>query len=566
MLMRCIILLLILTACPAMALERYALLIGIGQYKDPAIQTMQAPPYDVAAMRDVLRSRWGVSKITELVNENATRARILSELARLHSRSKPGDEVLIYFSGHGTSSHDTQRQLMLPDASGAFVPYDYPLASNDVAQLIVGHDDLRPLLQKLDAGGRKVWVIADTCYSGELVRSSFAAISSELPARLLTLRGKQVQPRHQNDHISANASAKHERAPYPYSRVQFLAAAASGELAREIQFDQLAKLPTRDNKPHGALTDALLRVLHGEIAADLNQDGLLSLHEVQIACAEFMASRPYNHSALRLPNLHEDSKSLGQQAVLSVRNVALKARPGALPALKLYIGSGLPDMGLSQLPAQEVVQAAFQVVLDANNADLHLTPNGDIFQLLTGSGDLLAKFDSREEGHIPKIRQQITQLAWVRQIRALAERDRRAALVMDMLPNGSGGNFLLGDRTGFALQAEHDALFIVLNINANGEISLLHPGSRALARVLPARSILQLPAVGPGYIAQEPTGIDFQLAFAFDSAPPGIEKLFDADKLPAGHPRLLAFVHGLREHKIGYSFGYSETRIYAAPK
>ncbi len=218
-----------------------------------------------------------------------------------------------------------------------------------------------------------MWVIADTCYSGELVRSSFAPISSELPARLLTLRGVQVRPRYEKDHLSANASAKLERAPYPYSRVQFLAAAASGELAREIPFDQLAKLPTRDKKPHGALTDALLRVLHSEIAADLNRDGLLSLHEVQIACAEFMASRPYNHSALRLPNLHEDRKSLGQQAVLSARNVALKARPGALPALKLYVGPGLADMGLSQLQVQEVAQAALQaavqIMLDANNAE-----------------------------------------------------------------------------------------------------------------------------------------------------------------------------------------------------
>jgi hypothetical protein len=63
--------------------------------------------------------------------------------------------------------------LSLPDGSGAFIPVDADLNGNNVlGQLLVGRTDLRPVFEQLDQGGRKVWFVSDSCFSGQQVRSA----------------------------------------------------------------------------------------------------------------------------------------------------------------------------------------------------------------------------------------------------------------------------------------------------------------------------------------------------------------------------------------------------------
>ena len=157
---------------PAWA-ENHALLIGIGKYRQ---RTLEGPPYDVAALYRVLSTQYNFQKINiqTLVNEEATKSAILSEIQRLTHRTRPGDRVFIYFSGHGTSRRDEVLALPLPHTTGALVPADFDAdpdqpVEKQLSQLIIGKRDLRPTLELLDRD-RQVLMVFDTCFSGNTVR------------------------------------------------------------------------------------------------------------------------------------------------------------------------------------------------------------------------------------------------------------------------------------------------------------------------------------------------------------------------------------------------------------
>ena len=134
------------------AARNVALLVAGGQFGDPQLKTAQllGPAIDIDSMQRALTERWGFqpADVVALRDQEATREHILDQIAALEQRSAPGDTVLIYFSGHGTSANDNNNNYDLPYATGAWVPYDLDYSSTAAAArtLIVGRRDLVDLL------------------------------------------------------------------------------------------------------------------------------------------------------------------------------------------------------------------------------------------------------------------------------------------------------------------------------------------------------------------------------------------------------------------------------------
>lgn len=543
---------------PAHATAR-ALLIGIGHYQDAHMPPLEGPPHDVAALRDVLQQRWDFAPqhVQTLLDGQATRAGILQALGDLERRSKHGDEIVIYFSGHGTSLHDSSGFLPMAHDTGAFVPYDFPLARSRLEDLIVGRTDLRPVLKKLEDGGRKVWMIADTCYSGELARLPGPPKPERLPARLLMLPDLAGKARVLREAATANRLPS---SPYPYRNVQFLAAAGAGEPAREISERMLSLLPTRDGKPHGTFTDALLRVLHGEIAGDLNQDGYLSLDEVQRATSEFMDERPYNHSAQRLPHVAEDVHGLGAKPVLGSKDKAAKPRGQALPELRLL--NLLPD------PALKILLASVpHVAAPGKNGEADVFVGmaegaAQLWQVSASSGEAPAQIPADEAGAAQKLHAQIRQLAFARHMQALATQYRHSALAVALDPAGSGGKFKIGDKARYALRPERTAVIVVLNIDAAGKVAVLYPKTGAQAVSKAAGKVVFIPDanVEDRFSVTAPAGVDFQMHFAFDHTPPALEAIRGLNGLDSEDERVRKFLHGLREMQGKFAFAQTTLR------
>ena len=130
--------------------------------------------------------------------------------------------------------------------------------------------DLKPRLERLDRGGRHVFVVLDACYSAYasrgLYRSLTAAPSAlNLPTRQVPLRIARSLDLGRFDLGAYGTGRMAEPPPYPYRDVLTLSAASAKEAAQDIPSAELRHWPTLDNRPHGAFTDALLRSAVGTI-------------------------------------------------------------------------------------------------------------------------------------------------------------------------------------------------------------------------------------------------------------------------------------------------------------
>lgn len=144
-----------LAAEPALEFGNYrALVIGNNDYKHIAkLKTAEADARAVAAL---LRERYGFK--TELML-NATRYDIVTAFGRLRAETEPNDNVLIYYAGHGHLDRETQ--------SGYWLPVDAE-PDNEANWLAI--ESITRGLRAMPA--KHVMVIADSCYSGTLVRAA----------------------------------------------------------------------------------------------------------------------------------------------------------------------------------------------------------------------------------------------------------------------------------------------------------------------------------------------------------------------------------------------------------
>jgi len=163
--------------------RRVGLFVGISDFADPGIRDLQVAHKDAEAMADVLRETCGLQEAAVLVDRQATLANIEQKIRRwLPEVTRPGDLVVLYWSGHGARCADDNGDEK--DGYDEFlVPADGRLG--DAATLrrtMLIDDTFGRWMQDLD--GRKLVIILDTCHSGGQSRQckGLASPSSEKPA------------------------------------------------------------------------------------------------------------------------------------------------------------------------------------------------------------------------------------------------------------------------------------------------------------------------------------------------------------------------------------------------
>jgi len=130
----------------------HALVIGINSYRNlPQLRTAVA---DAEAIADVLKTRYGFD-VSALINP--TREQIFNKLDSLRANLTPNDNLLIYYAGHGVLDEAADEGFWLP------VNAKSNLRSNWVSNATITNT-----LKAIKA--KHVMVVADSCYSGRLVR------------------------------------------------------------------------------------------------------------------------------------------------------------------------------------------------------------------------------------------------------------------------------------------------------------------------------------------------------------------------------------------------------------
>ena len=149
--------------------RRISLLIGVGRFTDSHIRQLRSPANDVDRMEKILREEGRFDEILVLKDEEATYAAIRKAICELlPSKAAPGDEVILYFSGHGGRCADDNGdeadgldEYLVPHDGQYVEPWQDPKALRDTMIL---DDTFARWVQELD--GRRLVVVIDACYSG----------------------------------------------------------------------------------------------------------------------------------------------------------------------------------------------------------------------------------------------------------------------------------------------------------------------------------------------------------------------------------------------------------------
>ena len=125
------------------------LFVGIDTYLSDDIHQLRTARWDAEVMHALFTDNHAGGSFALVVDESATRSRLIAELEALRATCRPDDTVVIMFSGHGSTTHD----LVTHDADLV----DLPGTALPLAEFL---DYVRSL------PARHAVVLLDCCFSG----------------------------------------------------------------------------------------------------------------------------------------------------------------------------------------------------------------------------------------------------------------------------------------------------------------------------------------------------------------------------------------------------------------
>lgn len=501
--------------------QRFALLVGVSdyQYSDGVkLKDLPGVANDIVELEKVVLEQWQVPKdnLLKLVDADASRENVLDALDELDERSRKGDWVFIYFSGHGTSSHalieaDT-RIDNLPDSTGAFLPADFnmtsvgnqPLGGTDLLkQMLVGRWDLKPRLIKLDKKGVESFVVIDACFSADAFRSMWQG-SKKSPkglGRFVPITASKVDSG-SCDHCVDNEAVQ----GYNYRNTVVFYASANDQAAEEITLLQLREShrKTLSNKRHGLYTDGLLRALHQVDESKTSYEDLFQLSKdlMHKNCSGKCTQDP---GFVPVPT-PRTIKFLNKNVIASI-TAESEIQGCQVTKKSLAIGAGFQRL-------REQVAKHHDFELGGANADFHLVEHNSEWGFYTQGGAKVVALNAVET----HFSQWLSSRAWLDFLDCeIHARGNDFGLT---LRNGDGlhGDIALPEtKLYFSVNATESARLLLLDINAEGDVYVLYPfAERELARIPASRSSF-IPGKEPHELirVQAPFGKDAVWLVAF---------------------------------------------------
>jgi len=145
--------------------QRVAVCIGISEFESPVVPDLNVCHNDAREMASLLKAECEFDRVRVLVNGQATRESIRQIIrTELVDTTRPGDEILIYWSGHGTRIADDNGDEVNDGMDAVLIPYDAQFNDHGLDRdSVVTDDTFGRWLQDLD--DRRILVILDSCFS-----------------------------------------------------------------------------------------------------------------------------------------------------------------------------------------------------------------------------------------------------------------------------------------------------------------------------------------------------------------------------------------------------------------
>ncbi len=502
--------------------DEYALLIGIGDY--PGIDAdLEGPPNDVRILKDRLIRRFGIpeNRIETLVNGQAVKSRILSELDRLYNRSSDGDYLFIYYSGHGTGYYDPKIRGEIEIDTGALVPYDINTKKGIeevLNTLLIGKRDLQPRFSRMDQD-RLLFVAFDACFSENTVRSALKRFVTKrfYPLPRIRKRGAITPPGLEDltgvkapDEIKVVAKSP---APFPYQNIFYLSAAARDEPAFDVTTLEIRsrRYQTVDGRPHGAMTDVLIRGLDG--GADTDGDRRITPREV----ARFVQTNVSEHFDQTPQFLYSKTGTDLADAPLFNRSLQVQAAPST--GEKPGGASSVLAVRLEYLTADLTrrIQSISGVRLTREETfDLLIRSADDEYHMYLPSGAFLWKSDT-ESALIERVKRQCR----VRKLVKLSYPRQPFNIFLELIDNK--GVYLEGETIGFRIHPQARCRILLINVETGGAVNVIYPYYERELAPLSANQDVSMPDFGA--VTGPRFGVEYLKVFAFSDNHPILKSL-----------------------------------------
>jgi len=473
--------------------EQHALLIGISDYQHDGIEDLEGPIHDVSALHNVLVEKWELTQknVVTLVNEQASEKNIRTAFQSLIEDTKAGDDIMIYFSGHGTSVADKHfgAKLNLPDGSGALVTYDFnPVkhrnrikanieAGDEVDGLLIGRYEIKQLLQTLSQD-RTVWVIFDSCFSGNAATRSLNRGFVPLQNRLLNIKlGTEYEPEVKVGNTGASrcteCAVNDNERTFDYENVVYFGAANDTQEAIDISSASIkAGMQTIDGKPHGGFTDALLRQLNNPeliIHESLSYRKLFNLTNSTFRryCEQC------GHDPVLLPL--NDSNALSKIVMSKHEGGKTKSESPAL--LSFELESITPELQIATANLPKLTRKAITALESVKETDTHpdieLYRTANHYEARLANGQFITRFPLNTAPS--KLSHWLQAQSWLK-LRKLNDTENNQGTIGAIFRNPlSNPVAFANELVTFTISLDADAKLVMLVTNSKGKVSLLYP-------------------------------------------------------------------------------------------
>ncbi|MFG6094146.1 caspase family protein [Leptothoe sp. ISB3NOV94-8A] len=184
-------------------MARYALVIGISEYKSKHLANLSKPAEDAASIATILQKYGQCDKEPTVLKGNVTTQQLGKALRTFLTQQAANSEAIIYFTGHGISVVDT-----LGNTEGCLTTSDCDVTVDSDGQVTdqkkaISFDSLNKLIQAANLSN--LVMLIDACHSGDfiertLVKQSFSTFGAKQDHYLITAcRGFEAALAKKND-------------------------------------------------------------------------------------------------------------------------------------------------------------------------------------------------------------------------------------------------------------------------------------------------------------------------------------------------------------------------------
>lgn len=136
----------------------YALLIGVQDYQDQTIPSLDGPVKDASSLSDAIKTNYTFANEDVTLLKNPNRDQIFEALDNLAAKVKENDNLLIFYAGHGNWD-DSRMQ-------GYWYPADAKLSKRDTW---ITNADLIEYINAIKS--KHTLLITDACFAGSIFKS-----------------------------------------------------------------------------------------------------------------------------------------------------------------------------------------------------------------------------------------------------------------------------------------------------------------------------------------------------------------------------------------------------------